>query len=201
MTDKLDLDELERLAKAATPGPWEWMGNPIGHRVWLSTTHSGRICVMGFKRWGPQGAQPVFQKDGRLVDGKELFTFEVCDAVGMDAAKKDNACYRYDIEGIDHPDAAFIAAANPKTILALIARVRELEWIETALLEAEVREQKGEGTLTDILTMQIDENQRLRAAGNDMADRLEKHLPENPLHGKDLPAIEVWHAVLKGEDA
>lgn len=96
-----------------TPGPWAWMGNGYAGQMYLATTHSGRRYVMGFRRWGPQGAQPEFQSDGRLVPAKDLIQFEVGDgtAVGMEAAKADPSVYRFDIDGIDHPDARLIAAA------------------------------------------------------------------------------------------
>lgn len=66
-----DLDALERLARAATPGPW------------------------------------------------------VSD--GCDIKSPNEALWIYDEGGHSEGDARYIAAMNPETTLALIARVRELE--------------------------------------------------------------------------
>lgn len=66
---------------------------------------------MGYARWGMRGAQPLFQVNGRMVDAADLVKFEVCDAIGTKAANADEACYRLDIAGINHPDAHLIAAA------------------------------------------------------------------------------------------
>lgn len=97
-----------------TPGPWKWFGNAQSNSVYLATTHSGRLYVMDFVRWGMWGAQPRFQPErGVMVDAKDLIQFEVGErsVVGMDAAKKDGSVYRYDVRGIDCPDARLIAAA------------------------------------------------------------------------------------------
>lgn len=96
-----------------TPGPWAWFGNPQTGQIYLATTHSGREYVMGFERMGFRFAQPNFRKDGRLVPAKDLLKFAVGnpEVTGYDAAKEDDSVYRYDITGIDNPDAALIARA------------------------------------------------------------------------------------------
>ena len=69
---------------------------------------------MGCKRWGTQGAQPRFQPEGRgMIDASELLQFEVGDrdVVGMTAARKNTSVYRFDVRGIDCPDARLIAAS------------------------------------------------------------------------------------------
>ena len=90
---------------------------------------------MGFKRWGSQGAQPVSQNEGQLVSGKDLVTFEVGDgkAVGMAAGKADDSVYRFDIEGIAHPDARLIAAAPElkDAIRALLDEIQETPAIDS----------------------------------------------------------------------
>lgn len=73
------LDELERLARAATPGPWEAFDN-----------HIVRPAV---------GAVEVDTGNPMIGDSSN--------------------------------DTAYIAATNPKTVLALIERVRELERLLT----------------------------------------------------------------------
>lgn len=95
-----------------TPGPWAWMGNG-GHDVYLATTHSGRRYVMGFRRMGLQGAQPVFQINQRMVPAADLLQFEVGDrdVIGIKAAKANDSVYRYDIRSIAAADAHLIAAA------------------------------------------------------------------------------------------
>lgn len=97
-----------------TPGPWDWFGNARNNEVYLATTHSGRRYVMGFRRWGMRGAQPMFQPGNRgLVAAEKLLTFEVGDRSvrGVEAAKADDSVYRLDISGIDCADARLIAAA------------------------------------------------------------------------------------------
>jgi hypothetical protein len=66
---------------------------------------------MDFVRHGMQGAQPRFQKSGIMENAADICTFHVCDATGIKDAEKDGQCYRYDIDGISHPDAHLIAAA------------------------------------------------------------------------------------------
>lgn len=145
----IDLEKLTRLAKEATPGPRGWFGNANSSHspsIYLATVNQGRRFIMMFARWGFKGAQPRFQTKGRMQDAKELLKFEVCPVVGIDAARTDGRCYRYDVDGIDHPDAEFIAACSTDTILALVevvrcakrvadesrsnALVQHLDWIE-----------------------------------------------------------------------
>lgn len=96
-----------------TPGPWAWFGNANCNEVYLGTTHSGRRYVMQFRRWGMQGAQPVFQPTQGMVDAKDLLKFVVGDqsVTGVDEAKTNTSVYRTDIRGIAAPDAHLIAAA------------------------------------------------------------------------------------------
>lgn len=117
----LDLDELERKAKGARPGPWEWYGNTKMHEVYLATVHGGRVFVMDFARWGMGGAQPRFQIDGLMVRLGELGESE------HPLGPKFEVSYRRQFAGIGHPDAEHIAANDPTTTLALIARIRKLE--------------------------------------------------------------------------
>ncbi len=68
--------------------------------------------MLDFARWGMRGAQPRFQMLGRSEHPM---------------GPKFEVPYRRDFSGIGHPDAAHIAANDPTTTLALIARIRELE--------------------------------------------------------------------------
>ncbi len=124
-----ELASLEALAKAATPGPWGWFGSTRTY-VYLATRHSGRRFVMAFKRKGLQSAEPTFQVRGEMIPASELAIYEV----NPDATTKDDpSVYRHDIVGFRHPDAAYIAAANPAAILSLI---EENKRMREALAEA-----------------------------------------------------------------
>lgn len=135
----IDLTQFE----GHTPGQWSWFGN-APHDIYLATKHSGRTYVMGFSRWGFKGAQPVFCGERVMQDASELITFQVGDrgVKGYAAAKADPSVYRYQIDGIDHPDARLIAAAPD-----LLAAYR------TALARAEAAEEardKYEKLATDL---------------------------------------------------
>lgn len=102
----IDTTRLRALAEAARPGPWAWYGNTRMTDVYLATVRGGRNYVMDFVRWGMRGAQPRFNVGGIMRTTKELAAGE---------------CF-----AIDHPDAAFIAAMDPTTILALLDEVERL---------------------------------------------------------------------------
>src|SRR5258708_72277 len=40
------IDEIRARADAATKGPWQWFGNTASDRVYLATTHSGRLYIL-----------------------------------------------------------------------------------------------------------------------------------------------------------
>ena len=86
-----NLSDLERLARAATPGPWTIDEAPR-----------------------PAGSINA------TVDGRNV---QVASADGQ-AAMFD---MRAEPHAVQHANAAFIAAANPTAVIALIERVRELE--------------------------------------------------------------------------
>lgn len=129
MTTGLDVEELERRARAATQGPWGWFGNAGSQSIYLATVNRGRQFVMKFARWGMRGSQPRFQVNGRMTNASELMEFEVCRAIGDAAAKKDPDCYRLDVTGIAHPDAVHISTFSPEVVLSLIARMKAAEAI------------------------------------------------------------------------
>jgi hypothetical protein len=107
MTTGLDVEELERKALAATPGPWGWFGNAGSQSIYLATVNRGRQFVMKFARWGMRGSQPRFQVNGRMTNASELMEFEVT--------------------GIAHPDAIHISTFSPEVVLSLIARMKATE--------------------------------------------------------------------------
>jgi hypothetical protein len=90
----LDLDELGRLAQAASPGPW---------RSWIE----GRDHFAG-------DAFVSTDDDNPENDAPDLYP--KLTSVGL-AEWNQNW----------HADQDYIAAANPKTVLELIAKIRELE--------------------------------------------------------------------------
>lgn len=93
----IDLDELERLANGAVPGPWQV--EESGGGVFSSNEH-----LPPKRAYGVCGDIPNF----------------VCDF-------NDGEYHEYrDIEEQKNT-AAYIAAMNPETTKALIARIRELE--------------------------------------------------------------------------
>lgn len=119
MSGEEDFQALEHAAKEAVaiaPGRWSWAGyskHGIHLRFWKNGW--GACTVMDFVRQGMQGAQPrFFPREGIMMESAR-------DHVVMEVP------YRDDIVAIDHPIATYMAAADPTTVLALIARVRELE--------------------------------------------------------------------------
>lgn len=111
------IDEIRAREQAATPGPWRWYVNEHSKSMKLLTDHSGMHYVMGFDRYGMQGAQPTFQvyqkysgpvnerKSRGMVKASELSRW--------------NQDYRHDDGWIEHPDAQLIAHA-PEDIRYLL---------------------------------------------------------------------------------
>jgi len=94
-----DLEELKRLAEAATPGPWE-----------KRSYQSGTACVV-MREWiGPKSKE---YGNGFLAAHMTAYNIDFQDEHLIDAEK--------------NATASFIAAANPSTILSLIQRVEEAE--------------------------------------------------------------------------
>lgn len=103
----MNLDELEALAKAATPGPWR-----------MET-----------------GAQPFHEILGSVLVGPVDFD-DLCDDQRM----------------ISLPNAAFIAAANPATVLVLIARLHATEALVERAWRESVRCSGGDGAAPSVDT-------------------------------------------------
>lgn len=128
-----------------TPGPWRWFGNRSGG-VYLATTHSGRRYVMGFQRYGMNGAQPSFCIGSIMHPASELVEFEVGEQSvrGFKQADKDGSVYRYDVRGIDSADARLIAAA-PDLLASVIELLEPLERASAAMVaEGRALDQNGE---------------------------------------------------------
>lgn len=131
----IDIEKLRALAEKATPGPWQWFGNTKMNEVYLATVNRGRRFVMDFVRWGMGGAQPRFQVsiDGRDEAGGVMRSLAQLAEGDENAAgrlpplgPKFEASHRKQFTGIGHADAAFIAAANPAAVLALLDEVARL---------------------------------------------------------------------------
>jgi hypothetical protein len=75
----------------------------------------GMMEVLGFRRWGMRGAQPVFTVDGLLHSAEELT--HGCDPTGGGRER---------ITEIPHPDARFLAASwqDVADLLAEVDRLR-----------------------------------------------------------------------------
>jgi hypothetical protein len=112
---KEKLNEIKSRLRAATPGPWEWDVNSVHKIVNLMTTHSGRLYVMGFVRWGTNGAAPTFQTDKYMVRADKLLK-------SMPGKEHHQGYDDY----IDHPDADLITNA-PTDIQALLEYIEEIE--------------------------------------------------------------------------
>lgn len=123
----IDLDALEALAKAATPGPWR-------------RGYSSGRCVVDHNN-GRGGGHDRGQCDHRYVgwidDEHHISRDPGYEAVGAPYILRQDVCGNFDYEegGVIEPkDAVFIAAADPSTVLALIARLRAAELVCLAVL-------------------------------------------------------------------
>lgn len=131
-TPPLDLAALTVIAKSATPGPWVWRGNTDTQQLRLTAWAKGigECTVMDFERWGMQSAAPRFiDADHFMVSGKGLAVYQVARNQGLpDGTPRDHPkVYRADVVDINHPDARHMAAFDPPTVLALIARAEAAE--------------------------------------------------------------------------
>ena len=133
MTQELDLKELRKVAEAATPGPWHWSGNTKNNQLYLATwiKGAGRCQVMDFVRWGMHSAAPRFLDDESLMmqSAKDLVVYEVARNQGLpdETPSNDPRVYRQDIVDVRHPNARFLAAANPEVILALLTQLEQAQ--------------------------------------------------------------------------
>ena len=118
VTGDLDLDNLEALAKAATPGPWAWVNaGDKGGNAWFV----GPVYKCG------EGDDGQTDRDNPVY-----LTGEVRLVAWDDDAEREVRLADYDewVAFNDHharsENAAFIAAANPTVVCDLIAEVRRL---------------------------------------------------------------------------
>jgi len=106
-----EMQELKRLAESATPGEWR-----IG-RVYRKCSRDHGSPFGG----GHGGPDCVYEEFGRDTvydaEGTSLYADSGAEVVG--------GCP--DGASISEPNARYIAAANPAVVLALIARIEDLE--------------------------------------------------------------------------
>lgn len=118
----IDLDRIEQLAAAATPGPWRWGGyNHSGGPIHLVSATSCVPVVMGFQRMGMRSAQPFFFD---RIPGEHPAWHGTFRSARDVAVQEVN--YRTDIAALDNADARFIAGVAPDVVLELVAEIRRL---------------------------------------------------------------------------
>ena len=136
-------ENMDRLAgirarlENATPGPWMWDVNSACKCARLVTTHSGMYYVMGFGRWGMQGAAPMFHKfskyEGPLSGRRSHGLWRADEFLRSRPGKEHHVGYD---DGIAHPDAELIEHA-PEDIGWLLSEVTRLQ-AEVGKLQAEI---------------------------------------------------------------
>jgi hypothetical protein len=128
--NQIDIEAIRARANAATFGPWGWYGNVDAKHFYLSTKHGGRQIVMGFRRFGFNGAQPEFRH--RRQDGDYFLLTPASDLAIYEVAPKATHrndvnwnVYRGDIIGFRSPDAEFIAHARQDVddLLTVVAKL------------------------------------------------------------------------------
>ena len=143
----IDLDKLEALAKAATPGPWfqcglPWFDAGSGVLAGSPDPHIG-MMIVDTEAW-----------DGEREEFAEHYDGEVASS---DA------------------DAAFIAAANPATILDLIASARrdaeEIERLMARFAELADDFERRADACHDLNKSDKEQRDRMRLHGKEAAYR------------------------------
>jgi len=128
----LDLDGLERLAKAATPGPWVagwWVGQAASQ---CDCALEGELVATTRSRDSPDWGDIHHHASFLHASGREVSVAKptgFCEDAGIVLEGRGDAGFRRP------EDAAFVAACDPGTILALVAHVRAVEGARAATLE------------------------------------------------------------------
>lgn len=120
------IEQAKELDKRATPGPWKWDLRKTCRDAKIVTDHSGQYYVMGFTRWGMQGAVPTFQVYDRYegpVTERGSHGMKRADALARSYPGKEHHVGFDDYP--DHPDARFIVEAR-RLLPELIAAVEHL---------------------------------------------------------------------------
>jgi len=109
----LDLDRLEQVAKAATPGEWKFQPPTANDECSIYVDKGWKVCKH-YCTWKP-GSN--FHRGTAGEPGHEcLRTDQVFGGVGYDNAEL----------WCENADGEFVATFNPATVLELIAEVRRL---------------------------------------------------------------------------
>jgi hypothetical protein len=120
------IEQAKELDKRATPGPWKWDLRKTCRDAKIVTDHSGQYYVMGFARWGMQGAVPTFQVYDRYegpVTERGSHGMKRADELARSYPGKEH--HRGFDDYPDHPDARFIVEAR-RLLPELIAAVEHL---------------------------------------------------------------------------
>jgi hypothetical protein len=154
MNDRIK--EIQARCNAATPGPWMWHVNEHCKVIKLLTKHSGQYYVMGFERWGMQGAQPTFQAYEKYEGPvRERGSKGIKKAIEL---SKWAQTYRHNDGWIEHPDAEFIA--NSKSDVEYLLSELKAKDAEIERLTAKTEKMLCKYCDREILIGQI---QRLKA--------------------------------------
>jgi hypothetical protein len=193
----IDLDELERLAKAATPGPWSVCRH-------LQSVEADEACMCGYRGvvYGPEHDVPM----------------AICQP-GHDAEPEGEeglGPQNYE-RAIQIANGQHIAAANPATILTLTAEVRRLRAENEALALARLSGDAPKRAVTLELEMQADEPRELATALYNFATQIDRNevsrsgvsgsyhagytytyaVNDAPSHEEYFAAVDVWLAARK----
>ena len=100
MTDRLDLDQLRKVAEKATPEPWRWDDPDERNPTWR-----GSLRTADWEDWIDSDADDAWD-NGFVIRSVALH--------GMDSTNN-----------VRDADAEFIATFDPPTVLALLAMIEE----------------------------------------------------------------------------
>ena len=125
----MNLDDLAAKARAATAGPWRW-----GDWSARFGTAESVECMLTLERNLTRGDDPTPYKCTRADGRHQVLSVEASDAFGNNGEN----------------DKAYIAAASPSVILALIARLRAAEAYIDAAEHCRHCRHCGEGPCCDL---------------------------------------------------
>lgn len=123
----LDLEDLKRKAEAATPGPWQVVETRLPYH----------LLRPGGDLLGEHVQRRIFTEHTHPQSKDAIGVVNYASGV----SRPNEPPHHYVF--IRQEDAAHIAAANPATMLALIARIRELEAREAEVRNAALEEAAG----------------------------------------------------------
>lgn len=168
-------------AQAATKGPWRWNINLKGKSMKLESTGVKMLeTVMDFKRWGMGGAKARFIRDGLMYDS-DVLTKTV-------DGREHHADW---FQSIDHPDADFIATANPVSVLALCDRVEELMNERLDLFDSYME------AVNQACTYNDHENNNVAMVGHSFMSSWEEAFDYLGIKEPAVTQLEFWAAIAR----